>query len=86
MNYHIHQDPGKGSREGLGGFGTKSGQVQQGFGKCLVPEKMVTKVWEVWVQREVRFNRVLDKNGLKIFRKRFQEAVMQSQGRGSQAK
>jgi hypothetical protein len=47
---------------------------------------MVKKVWEVWVQSQVKFNRVLEKNGLKIFRKRFQEAVMQSQGRGSQAK
>ena len=39
----------KGSREGLGGFGTKSGQVQQDFGKSLVPEKIVKKKWEVWV-------------------------------------
>jgi hypothetical protein len=47
---------------------------------------MVKKVWEVWVLSQVRFNRVLEKNGLKIFRKRFQEAVMQSQGRVNQAK
>ena len=44
----VQQGSGKGSGEGLGGFGAEPGQLQQGS----------ENVWEALVQSHVRFNKI----------------------------
>ena len=72
----VQQGSGEGSGEGRGGFGAESGQVQT----TEVPEKVLARFrrrsGRLWVQSQVRFNKVPEKVPMKVW-----EALAQSQVR-----